>query len=43
VTSSFAVFEAVMQVKSKQMIKSWVHTRKKEEMFIEEIFTYISI
>jgi len=42
VTSSLVVFEAAMRVKSKQLIKSCLKTRKRENMEIKEIF-YINL
>jgi len=38
VTSSLAVFEAAIWVKSMYIIKSWWKTRKRENVEIEEIY-----
>jgi len=43
VTSSLAVFEAAIRVKSTHLIKSCLKTRKKENVEIKDIFTQISI
>jgi len=44
VTSSFAVFDAAMRVKSKQLIKAFLKTKtKRENMEMKDIFTQISI
>jgi len=43
VTSSLAVFEAEIRVKSASLIKSRLKTRKKENVEIKVIFTYSSI
>jgi len=39
VTSSFAVFEAAIRVKSTHLIKSCLKTGKKEKMEVKDIFT----
>jgi len=39
VTSSLAVFEAEIRVKSVYMIKSWLKQEKRENMEIKVIFT----
>jgi len=39
VTSSVAVFEAAILVKSMYIIKSWWKTIKRENMEIKEIYT----
>jgi len=43
VTSLLAVFEAAIQIKSTQLIKSCLKTRKKRNVEIKDIFTQISI
>jgi len=44
VTSSVAVFEAAIRLKSMYMIKSWSKTRRKERKYgNQRIFTQISI
>jgi len=43
VTSSLAVFEAAIRVKSTHLIKSCFKNRKKENMEIKEIFKEITI
>jgi len=42
VTSSLAVFEAAIWVKSRHLIKSCLKTRKRENMEIKEFF-YIKV
>jgi len=43
VTSSLAVFEAAIRIKSTQLIKSCLKTRKKEKYGNKDIFTKICI
>jgi len=43
VTSSLAVFEAAIRVKSTHLIKSCLKARKREKMEITDIFFYINL